>query len=189
VRSGAAHYATRDSRVGTVSSYCSKGYPYFRVPTDIIIYLFCTELLLYSKVVTFVSVPWFVICVRLGPSTPGDYVRARVLVPPQPGCDSEAPIHPIRCRRHDPLLGTAYSPSSSQTTTPLLCRGGPEHHPLLCALIPIGAASLPSPSRPQTPTCFVCVEVDPGGAPAKGSSISVDGQWTVEGLAISKRNS
>ena len=27
---------------------------------------------------TFVSVPWFVICVRLGPSTPGDYVRARV---------------------------------------------------------------------------------------------------------------
>jgi hypothetical protein len=80
---------------------------------DIIIYLFCTELLLYSKVVTFVSIPWFIICVRLGPSTPGDYVRARVLVPLKPGCDSEAPIHPIRCRRHDPLLGTTYSPSSS----------------------------------------------------------------------------
>jgi hypothetical protein len=33
VRSGAAHYATRDSRVGTASSYCSKGYPCFRVLT------------------------------------------------------------------------------------------------------------------------------------------------------------
>jgi hypothetical protein len=30
-------------------------------------------------------VPWFIICVRLGPSTPGDYVRARVLVPRNPG--------------------------------------------------------------------------------------------------------
>jgi hypothetical protein len=47
-------------------------------PYDVIIYLFCTELLWYSKDVTFVSVPWFIICVRLGPSTPGDYVRARV---------------------------------------------------------------------------------------------------------------
>jgi hypothetical protein len=27
----------------------------------------------------------FIICVRLGPSTPGDYVRARVLVPRNPG--------------------------------------------------------------------------------------------------------
>jgi hypothetical protein len=26
--------------------------------------------------------------VRLGPSTPSDYVRARVLVPPKSGCDS-----------------------------------------------------------------------------------------------------
>jgi hypothetical protein len=47
-------------------------------PYDVIIYLFCTELLLYIKVVTFVSVSWFIICVRLGLSTPGDYVRARV---------------------------------------------------------------------------------------------------------------
>jgi hypothetical protein len=31
--------------------------------------------------VTFDPVPWFIICVRFGPSTPGDYVRARVLVP------------------------------------------------------------------------------------------------------------
>jgi hypothetical protein len=30
---GAVHHATRDSHVGTTSSYCSKGYPYFRVPT------------------------------------------------------------------------------------------------------------------------------------------------------------
>jgi hypothetical protein len=33
VVSGAAHHATRDSRVGTASLYCSKGYPCFRVPT------------------------------------------------------------------------------------------------------------------------------------------------------------
>jgi hypothetical protein len=52
---------------------------------DVIIYLFCTELLLYSKDVTFVFVPWVVIFVRLGPSTLGDYVRARVLVPRNPG--------------------------------------------------------------------------------------------------------
>jgi hypothetical protein len=43
-------------------------------PYDVIIYLFYTELLLYSKDVTFVSVPWVIICVRLGPSTLGDYV-------------------------------------------------------------------------------------------------------------------
>ena len=54
-------------------------------PYNVIIYLFCTELLLYSKDVTFDPVPWFIICVRLGPSTPGDYVRARVLVPRNPG--------------------------------------------------------------------------------------------------------
>jgi hypothetical protein len=50
-------------------------------PYNVIIYLFCIELLLYSKDVTFDPVPWFIICVRLGPITPGDYVRARVLVP------------------------------------------------------------------------------------------------------------
>jgi hypothetical protein len=59
-------------------------------PYNVIIYLFCTELLLCSKDVTFDHVPWFIICVRLGPSTPGDYVRARVLVPPKPGCDNKA---------------------------------------------------------------------------------------------------
>jgi hypothetical protein len=56
-------------------------------PYNVIIYLFCTELLLYSKDVTFDPLPWFIICVRLGPSTPGDYVRARVLVPLKPRCD------------------------------------------------------------------------------------------------------
>jgi hypothetical protein len=54
-------------------------------PYNVIIYLFCIELLLYSKVVTFDHVPWFIICVRFGPSTPGYYVRARVLVPRNPG--------------------------------------------------------------------------------------------------------
>jgi hypothetical protein len=54
-------------------------------PYNVIIYLFCIELLLCSKDVTFDPVPWFIICVRLGPSTPGDYVRARVLVPRNPG--------------------------------------------------------------------------------------------------------
>jgi hypothetical protein len=47
-------------------------------PYDVIIYLFCIEHLLYNKVVIFVSIPWFIICVRLGSSTPGDYVRPRV---------------------------------------------------------------------------------------------------------------
>jgi hypothetical protein len=32
--------------------------------------------------------------VRLGPSTPGDYVRARVLVPRNPGVTAELPIAP-----------------------------------------------------------------------------------------------
>jgi hypothetical protein len=54
-------------------------------PYNVIIDLFCTELQLYSKDVTFDPVPLFIICVRLGPSTPGDYVRARVLVPRNPG--------------------------------------------------------------------------------------------------------
>jgi hypothetical protein len=36
VESGVVHHVTRDSRVGTASSCCSKGYPYFRVPTMII---------------------------------------------------------------------------------------------------------------------------------------------------------
>jgi hypothetical protein len=40
--------------------------------------------------VTFDPVPWFIIRVRLGPSTPGDYVRARVLVPLKPGCDNSS---------------------------------------------------------------------------------------------------
>jgi hypothetical protein len=33
VGSGAVHHATRDSRASIASSYCSKGYPYFGVPT------------------------------------------------------------------------------------------------------------------------------------------------------------
>jgi hypothetical protein len=33
VESGAIHHVTRDSRVGTMSLCCSKGYPSFRVPT------------------------------------------------------------------------------------------------------------------------------------------------------------
>ena len=58
---------------------------------NVIIYLFCIELLLCSKDVTFDPVPWFIICVRLGPSTPGDYVRARVLVPRNPGVTERHP--------------------------------------------------------------------------------------------------
>jgi hypothetical protein len=50
-------------------------------PYNVFIYLFCTKLRLYSKDATFDLVPWFIICVRLGPSTPGDYVRARVWCP------------------------------------------------------------------------------------------------------------
>jgi hypothetical protein len=50
-------------------------------PFYVIISLFCIELLLYSKDVTFDHVPWFIICVRLGPSTPGDYAHTRALNP------------------------------------------------------------------------------------------------------------
>jgi hypothetical protein len=48
-------------------------------PYNVIIYLFCTELLLCSKDVTFDLVSWFIICVRLGPAhlvimfTPGSW--------------------------------------------------------------------------------------------------------------------
>jgi hypothetical protein len=38
VESGAVYHVTRDSRVGTTSSYCSKGYPCFRVPTPTFLY-------------------------------------------------------------------------------------------------------------------------------------------------------
>jgi hypothetical protein len=54
-------------------------------PYNVIIYLFCIELLLCSKDVTFDPVSWIIICVRLGSSIPGDYVCARVLVPRNPG--------------------------------------------------------------------------------------------------------
>jgi hypothetical protein len=47
-------------------------------PYDVFIYLFCTELLLY---VTFVYVPWFIICVRLGPNTLGDYFAPEFWTP------------------------------------------------------------------------------------------------------------
>jgi hypothetical protein len=70
---------------------------------DVNIYLFCIELLLCSKDVTFDPVPWFIICVRLGPSTPGDYVRARVFVPPKPGCDISPWSRLGRCRSPAPV--------------------------------------------------------------------------------------
>jgi hypothetical protein len=59
--------------VGLLSSY------------DVIIYLFCTELWLYNKDVTFVSVPWVIRCVGLGHSTHGDYLAPRSWCPRNPG--------------------------------------------------------------------------------------------------------
>jgi hypothetical protein len=56
-------------------------------PYDVIIYLFCTELLLYSKDVTFVSVPWIIICVRLGPTHLVIILRPG-FGPLKSGCDS-----------------------------------------------------------------------------------------------------
>jgi hypothetical protein len=66
-------------------------------PYDVITYLFCTELLLYSKYVTFVSIPLFIICVRLSPNTPGVYLAPRFWTPKTPvwhlrgtySCDQE----------------------------------------------------------------------------------------------------
>jgi hypothetical protein len=54
-------------------------------PYNVIIYLFCIELLLCSKDVTFDHVPLCIICVRLGPSTPGVYVRPGSWCPRNPG--------------------------------------------------------------------------------------------------------
>jgi hypothetical protein len=65
-------------------------------PYNVIIY-FCTKLMLCSEDVTFDPVPWFIICVRLGPSTPGDYVRARVLVPRNPGVTLQLLKHLLPC--------------------------------------------------------------------------------------------
>jgi hypothetical protein len=56
-------------------------------PYDVIIHLFCIELLLYSKDVIFISIPWVIICVRLGPSTLGDYLALGSWCPPKSGCD------------------------------------------------------------------------------------------------------
>jgi hypothetical protein len=49
---------------------------------------------IYSKDVTFDPVPLCIICVRLGPSTPGVYVRARVLVLRNPGVTKFLPSVP-----------------------------------------------------------------------------------------------
>jgi hypothetical protein len=57
---GLGHRPSQLWVAGSLSSY------------DVIIF-FCIELLLYSKDVTFISVPLFIICVRLGPSTLGVY--------------------------------------------------------------------------------------------------------------------
>jgi hypothetical protein len=64
-------------------------------PYNVIIYLFCIEPLLCSKYVTFDHVPWFIICVRLGPSTPGDYVRARASDPENPGVTGRVIIRSV----------------------------------------------------------------------------------------------
>jgi hypothetical protein len=68
-------------------------------PSDVIIYLFLIELLFYSKDVTFVSIPLFIICVRLCPSTPGDYFAPRSWCPRNPGATyTDRPISDQRPR-------------------------------------------------------------------------------------------
>jgi hypothetical protein len=42
------YHATKDSRVGTASSYGSKGYPSFRVPTGILVLLWFIQFVLNS---------------------------------------------------------------------------------------------------------------------------------------------
>jgi hypothetical protein len=59
-------------------------------PYDVIIYLFSIELLLFSKDVTFVFVPLFIICVRLGPSRPGVYFMLGSWCPRNPGATKTA---------------------------------------------------------------------------------------------------
>jgi hypothetical protein len=119
-------------------------------PYDVFIYLFCTQLLLYSKDVTFVSVPWFIIFVRLGPSTPGDYVCVRVLVPPKPGCDSL----PLHC-----LAPSFFCPSASCSLLLLVTASSSCHctswavatHVLSCHFILLLHFLLVSAGRPVWP--------------------------------------
>jgi hypothetical protein len=59
--------------------------------------------------------------VRLGPSTPGDYVRARVLVPPKPGCDTRPrPRVSVFNRLNFPALGSWPSSSKGRIGSPRL---------------------------------------------------------------------
>jgi hypothetical protein len=60
-------------QIGSTHTYINKGN------------IFSFYILSYKLGIT--PVPWLIICVRLGPSTPSDYVRVRVLVPLKPGCD------------------------------------------------------------------------------------------------------
>jgi hypothetical protein len=59
VGSGVVCHATRDSRVDTAPSYCSKGYPCFRVPTETnietILYQFALSHWLFNLVLNFCS--------------------------------------------------------------------------------------------------------------------------------------
>jgi hypothetical protein len=55
-------------------------------------------------------VPLYIICVRLGPSISGVYVRARVLVPLKPGCDSPQAFS--RAIRRAPFLARFWAPTT-----------------------------------------------------------------------------
>jgi hypothetical protein len=68
--------------------------------------------------------------VRLGPSTPGDYVRVRVLVPLKPGCDKALARQSVTTRLRPPMGGTGSHDSPEgiprrETYSPL-ARGHPQ---------------------------------------------------------------
>jgi hypothetical protein len=68
---------------------------------DVIFYLFCTELLLYSKDVTFVVIPCVIICVKLDPSTLGDYFAPGFGAPKNPSVTLRSELNVLDSRNLD----------------------------------------------------------------------------------------
>jgi hypothetical protein len=98
----------------------------------IVVFIWCNYLAilyrtpLYINVVTFVSVPWVIICGRLGPSTLGDYFAPGFWCPLNPGVTAN------RSAQHSqqagmPCLGQSFGPLASgprpAAVWPYICGG------------------------------------------------------------------
>jgi hypothetical protein len=86
---------------------------------DVIIYLFRTKLLLYSKDVTFFSVPWVIICVILGPFYTWWLYSRLDLGAPKSGCDRSGIRGMLTVGRN---LDRTGQPILTYFTTPILSK-------------------------------------------------------------------